>query len=137
MHRKDALDADAETDAPHRERFAEQLTAAAHDHALKRLDALFIALALFKADINFHRIAGTEIRMILANLGLLRFMNDRIHDIISRQTRSGGASTQRTISNSSAFTPVFATAKYILRALALPRSNHWFYFNVGRGLRAI
>src|SRR5271154_3975351 len=119
MHREDALHADAETHAAHREGFAEQLTAAAHDHALKRLDALFIALALFQADINFHRIAGTEIGMILANLGLLRFMNDRIHDIISRQTRSGGASTRRTISNSSAFTPVFATAKYIPRVLAL------------------
>jgi hypothetical protein len=57
--------------------------------------------------------------MILANLGLLRFMHNRIHDIISRQTRSGGASTQRTISNSSATTLVFATPKCVAKAPAI------------------
>jgi hypothetical protein len=57
--------------------------------------------------------------MILANLGLLRFMHNRIHDFISRQTRSGGASTQRTISDSSLFTTVFATPKYAANGSAL------------------
>jgi hypothetical protein len=52
-------------------------------------------------------------------LRLLRLMHNRIHDIISRQTRSGGASTQRTICDSSLFTPVFATPKYDANGSAL------------------
>jgi hypothetical protein len=37
--------------------------------------------------------------MVLAKLGLLRLGDDRLHVCFSRQTRSGGASTQRTITD--------------------------------------
>jgi hypothetical protein len=47
-------------------------------------------------------------------LGLLRLMNYRIHDIISRQTRSGGASTQCTIIDSSAIRGGISTPNCIL-----------------------
>src|ERR1700677_1863271 len=109
MHRENALDANSKTHAAHRERFAQQLAAAAHHDAFKRLDALFVAFALFQPHIDLHRVAGTEVWMILAKLRLLSLMHNRIHDIISLQTHSGGASTQRTIPNCSPTVRLIAT----------------------------
>jgi hypothetical protein len=102
MNGKDSLYADTEAYAPHCKGFAEQFTTAAHNYTLKGLDALFVALAFLQAYIDAHSIARAEIWQVLANLGLLRLVHYRIHDIISLQTRSGGASKQRTISNNTA-----------------------------------
>src|ERR1700723_1355098 len=97
MHRKDPLDAHSEADAPDRKALTRQLTAAAHDHALKRLDAFLVPLALLQAHVHANRVTGSENGMILANLGRLHLSENRLHGDYSRQNRPGGASTQRTI----------------------------------------
>jgi hypothetical protein len=51
-------------------------------------------------------IPGAEYGMILAKLGLLHLSDDRFHVYFSRQTRSGGAGTQRTIDNSTEVAPI-------------------------------
>ena len=104
MHRENALDADAKAHAPHRKALARKLSAAAHHHALKRLDAFFVALAFLQAHIHANRVAGAEMPGgpcevgTVAPYAMIGFMT-----IISLQTRSGGASTQRTITNYSEF----------------------------------
>src|ERR1700678_4510876 len=80
MHRKNELDANSKAHPADGEGFAQQFAAAAHHDAFKRLDALFVALAFLQTHVNFHRVARTEVRMILAELRLLRLMHDRIHD---------------------------------------------------------
>ena len=82
VNREDAFDADSEADAADGERFAGKFAAAAHDDAFERLNALFIAFAFFEADVDFHGVARTEVRVVLAKLGLLRLVHDRIHDSI-------------------------------------------------------
>src|SRR5579872_3774578 len=97
MHREDSLHADPEADSTHRERFAQHFATAAHHHALERLDALFIALALFQADVHANGIARAEFGEIFAELRVLHTANYRFHFYLSVQTRSGGASLRRTI----------------------------------------
>src|SRR5277367_3989519 len=99
MHRKDALDAHSEAHAPDRKALTRKLSAAAHYHAFEWLDALFVALAFLQAHVHANRVTRAENRVVLANLGRLYLCDDRLHGYYSRQTRSGGASTQRTITN--------------------------------------
>src|ERR1700734_976173 len=100
VHREDALHTNTETHAAHGERFAGKLAAAAHNHAFERLDAFLIALAFFQADVNLDGIARTEVREILAKLGLLRFVHDRIHDSIFQADPLRWGQRRRTNSHS-------------------------------------
>src|SRR6201985_928519 len=97
MHGEDSLDANSEADSTHRERFAQHFAAATHHHAFEWLDALFIALTFFQADVDANGIARAEFGKILAELRVLHTANYRFHFYLSVQTRSGGASLRRTI----------------------------------------
>src|ERR1700751_3795829 len=99
MHGEDSLDADSEADSTHCERFTQHFAATAHHHALEWLDTLFIAFAFFQADVDSNGIARAEFGEILAELRVLHTANYRFHFYLSMQTRSGGASLRRTISN--------------------------------------
>src|ERR1700691_5374893 len=101
MQRENAFDADAEGDAPQGEGRASELTSTLHDDAFKRLHAFFFLLAIcfFQDHVDPDGVARAEIGEVFAQLRLLRFYKYRIHSFISRQTRSGGASTLRTIAD--------------------------------------
>jgi hypothetical protein len=49
--------------------------------------------------VHADRVPGAEHRVFLAKLGLLHLSDYGLHNSFSRQTRSGGASTQRSIPN--------------------------------------
>src|ERR1700733_13751618 len=64
--------------------------------------------------------------MILAELGLLYFRNYRFHDSFSGQTRSGGASTPRTISH---YNETAAFCLHEIKTQGLRDSRHDFILN--------
>jgi len=61
----------------------------------------------FQDHVDSDGVARAEIGEVFAQLRLLRFYKYRIHSLISRQTRSGGASTLRTIINYTQIWAVF------------------------------
>jgi hypothetical protein len=77
------------------------LAAPLHNHAFKRLHAFLFLLAIgfFQDHVDPDGVARAEIGEVFAQLRLLRFYKYWIHSFISRQTRSGGASTLRTIND--------------------------------------
>src|SRR3984957_8373181 len=107
MHGENSLDANSEAHSTHRERFAQHFAASAHHHAFERLDALFIALTFFQADVDANGIARAEFGEIFAELRVLHTAKYRFHFYLSVQTRSGGASLRRTIRNSTEIRGVF------------------------------
>ena len=74
MHGEGALDADAVGNAAHGERLAHARARARDDDALERLNAL--ARSLDDLDVHAHRIAGSELGDVRAQLFLLQSLND-------------------------------------------------------------
>src|ERR1700689_1322022 len=83
MHGENALHTTTEANATHGKRLAQKLTAAAHHHAFKRLNAFLGFLAFLQADIHPDCVTRTKHGMILAELGLLHFRNYWFHDSFS------------------------------------------------------
>src|SRR6266849_3495024 len=79
VHRKNALDADTETDAPHGEARPCEPAALADHHALKRLDSLFFPFDFLQTHVDPHGIARTELGEVFSHLRLLEFFDHSIH----------------------------------------------------------
>src|SRR5262249_26241703 len=75
VERDHALNSNSKTHAPHRETRAGRFPTLLNHHALKRLDAFFLALAFLQTDVDANGVARPQVRQILAHLRFLKFFN--------------------------------------------------------------
>src|ERR1700687_1331278 len=97
MHRENALYPNAEAYPAHGEGGRSQAPAARDNHALERLDALLllVAIRLAQLDVHANGVPGLELRNAGAQLSCLYFIYGQVHNGIPWQTLMGRAGTSK------------------------------------------